>query len=465
MPDMNKKQNKPASETEGVIMPSIKDAGIKNLQAAGKPVASRQTGNMMTVSPQGQKKGPVSMKPRPPAPPPDEYDDEDEDDEYEEYEERDFRPVRLRRDGKTGCLGGLMYAVFVISISIILACMGWMAASDVLALHKEPMTITVVIPREIFTYEKETDEDGNTKTVSRADIDYVASLLKDSGIIEYTMLFKLYSAISDASAKIDPGSYELNTEFDYRALVKKMQFGSESMLETKVTIPEGFTMAQIFERLVSNRICSAEDLYEAAANYNYNYSFLGDAEIGDAARLEGFLFPDTYYFYQGEQASNVLNRFLRNMYNKITDEMQNAAQQMELSFREVIIIASMIESEAADDDERDLVASVIYNRLRVGMPLEIDATIQYVLPERKPNLSEADLMTDSPYNTYLHTGLPPGAISNPGIPSVEAALDPASTDWFFYALNTETGSHEFFRTYDEFSAFVETQDYSVLWQR
>ena len=456
MPDNYKSLNRPAPENgepdkDPAVKPRRRDGWVEySFGRTGIPASANDAGVKNPA--QEHKKPPKEIK----APLP------EEDEEFDEYEKRDFRPVRLRRDSKTGCLGGLMYAVFVISISIILACMAWMAASDVLALNKAPLTVTVVIPREIFTYDKEEDEDGNIKTVARADIDYVASLLKDSGIIEYTILFKLYSAISDASAKIDPGSYELNTEFDYRALVKKMQFGSESMLETTVTIPEGFTMAQIFERLEANGICKTEDLCEAAANYRYSYGFLEDVETGDKARLEGFLFPDTYNFYQGEQASNVINRFLRNMYNKTTEEMFNRAQQAGMSFREVIIIASMIESEAGADDERALIASVIYNRLNAGMPLEIDATIQYVLPERKPNLSEIDLLTDSPYNTYLHAGLPPGAISNPGLASINAALIPESTDYFYYALNTDTGKHEFFKTYDEFSAFVETQDYGAL---
>lgn len=382
-----------------------------------------------------------------------------EEKDEEEPEERDYRPVRGRRYGKVGCMGGLMYAAFVICLSIIIACVGWVAASDVLALNKEPHTGTVVLPKDIFTYEEVEDKDGKVKTVSHADIDYVATALHDSGIIKYTALFKLYASISSTAEKLDPGSYELSTEHDYWALVKKMQTGSEAMLETTVTFPEGYTMNQIFEVLESNDICAAEDLYEAAANYNYSYSYLGEMETGNSLRLEGFLFPDTYNFYQGEQAANVINKMLVNLHYKVTAEMYTQAEKLGLTFRQAVIIASMIESEAANDDERAAIASVIFNRLKAGMPLQIDATIQYVLPERKPNLSEADLETESPYNTYKYTGLPPGAISNPGLASIRAALNPASTDYYYYALNTETGEHEFFRTYDEALAFSSTQNY------
>jgi UPF0755 protein len=383
----------------------------------------------------------------------------EEDEDEPAYEARDYMPIRTRRDGKTGCLGGIMYALFVISISVILACLGWMAASDVLALNKDPLTATITLPKDIFTYEEVETEEGETKTVSHADIDYVAQVLKDSGIIEYKMLFEFYSKLSNVDEKIDPGSYELSTEFDYRALVKKMQVGSESMLETRVTIPEGYTMAQIFEKFEENDICSAEELYDAAANYNFTYSYLGEMETGNAARLEGFLFPDTYNFYQGEQASSVINKMLATLHYKITADMLTQAENRGLTFRQIMVIASMIESEAANDEERATIASVIYNRLNTGMPLQIDATIQYILPERKANLTQADLAIDSPYNTYLYTGLPPGAISNPGMASINAALNPASTNYYYYALNTETGTHEFFQTYDEAQAFTSTQNY------
>ena len=216
-----------------------------------------------------------------------ELDNEDFDDGLEE---RDYYPIRFRRDGRTGCLGGLMYAVFVISVSIILACVGWMAATDVLALNKPDHTATITIPKDVV--KTTVNEEG--KKVEVVDIDYVADQLKNSGIIEYKFLFKLFSRISKAAEKIDPGTYELSAQYDYRALVKKMQVGSGSQVGTTITFPEGYTMAQIFEKLEENDICPVEDLYEAAANYNYSYSFLEGMEPGEASRLEGYLFPDTY---------------------------------------------------------------------------------------------------------------------------------------------------------------------------
>ena len=378
--------------------------------------------------------------------------------------ERAYMPIRSRRDGKTGCLGGLMYFVFVISLSIILACVGWMAASDVLALNKDYTEGTVTLPESIFSEKQieEENEDGTvtTKTVQSADIDYVANVLKDAGIIEYKPLFKLFCKVTHADRKLDPGTYELNTKCDYNALVLRMQTASISMVTTTITFPEGYTMQQIFEKLESEGICSVEDLMDAAANYIYDYPFLEWSEPGDASRLEGYLFPDTYEFYQGEQASSAINKFLLNFHGKLTADMYTQADNLGISLHQAVIVASMIEAEAANNDERANIASVIYNRLNQGMPLQIDATVMYALGEHKEHLTEEDLKVESPYNTYTNTGLPAGPICNPGLASINAALNPASTSYLYYALDTETGTHRFFTSYSEFEAFTATQDYT-----
>ena len=219
-------------------------------------------------------------------------------------------------------------------------------------------------------------------------------------------------------------------------------------------------MQEIFERLEENGICTVEELYEAAAEYSYNYSFLEWATPGDASRLEGYLFPDTYEFYQGEQASNAINRFLLNFHGKLTADMYAQAESLNISLHQAVIIASMIEAEAANDEERATIASVIYNRIAANMPLQIDATVMYALGEHKEYLTEQDLQVDSPYNTYLYTGLPAGPICNPGLASLNAALNPADTSYLYYALDTETGTHQFFTNYSDFEAFTATQNYT-----
>ena len=381
--------------------------------------------------------------------------------------ERPVRPAEPevpRRAGRSGCLGGLIYFAFVVSISIILACVGWMAASDVLALNKEPVTATVTLDKTEFkdvtiSY---TDAEGNAKERSghQVSVGYVAKQLKDAGIIKYKGLFELYCSVSHAKTKIDPGTYELSTNYDYRALVKKMQVGSGAMVTTKVTIPEGYTMEQIFHKLEDENVCSYDDLMDAAANYSYNYSFIDQSMQGDAKRLEGFLFPDTYEFYQGMQASSAINKFLENFHDRLTAEMLEKADERGMTMQEVVTVASMIEKEAANDDERAMIAAVIYNRIEAGMPLQIDSTIMYVLPEHKDVLTVADTKIDSPYNTYQNKGLPPTPIANPGLASIKATLSPASTQALYYALDAESGTHKFFTNYGEFQAFVAKQSYS-----
>ena len=388
-----------------------------------------------------------------------------EDEEFK-VEERDYRPIRRRRDGKSGILGGLMYATFVICISVILACGAWMAACDVLALNKEEASATLYLPKEIFSMKEQDvkDEDGKvtgTKKVQAADIDFVASALKNAGIIEYKGLFKLFAKVSHADVKLDPGTYVLTTELDYRALVKNMQVGTASMVETTITFPEGMTMAQIFAKLEEAEVCSAADLYKAAEEFSFSFRFLENAGPGNSARLEGFIFPNTYDFYQGEQASSVINKFLTALHGRITADMWKQIENRGTTFRDTVIVASMIEKEAANDDERAAIASVIYNRMAAGMPLGIDSTILYVHQDYEggTQLPQAYLEEQSPYNTRINTGLPPTPICNPGMASINAALNPADTGYYYYALDAESGTHRFFANSYEFEAFVATQNY------
>ena len=239
-----------------------------------------------------------------------------------------------------------------------------------------------------------------------------------------------------------------------------MRAGSASTVTVDVTLPEGFTMRQIFQRLEEMNVCSYDELMESAANDKFNYSFLEGTEEGDASRLEGFLFPDTYEFYVGMQASSAINKMLETFYYKQTADMLKQASDMNMSMREIVNVASLIEKEAANDGERALIASVIYNRIYAGMQLGIDASILYEYPDHEGAPTAEMLQTDSPYNTRIRTGLPPTPICNPGMASITAALNPESTSYYYYALDTATGEHRFFTNETEFNNFVATQDYS-----
>lgn len=380
----------------------------------------------------------------------------------DEQTERDYRPVRQSHEYKSGCLGGIMYFAFVLCISVILACLAWMAVSDALALNKSGFSAEITLPTSIFTSETVDafDEQGiktGTKKVTHADIGYVANELKEAGLIEYKWLFEMFCKISTADEKVRPGTYELQSSYDYRALIKNMRPGSGAAMTIKVTIPEGFTMRQIFERLEENEVCSFDDLMEAATNASFNYDFLEGTEPGDPGRLEGFLFPDTYEFYVGMQASSAINKLLETFYYKQTADMLKMADYRGLSMHDVVVLASLIEKEAANDEERPIISSVIYNRFAAGMSLGLESAMLYIHPEHE-GLPTAEMMEeDSPYNLNKNLGMPPTAICSPGLPSINAALNPANTQYYYFMLDNETGAHKFFTNYNDFYNFVRSQ--------
>lgn len=368
-----------------------------------------------------------------------------------------------KNENKSGLAGGALYFLFVISVSIILACLAWAAATDVLGFKSSDTVAQITLDKDKFTYQevKVTDDDGNIKTkkVHYADMSYVADQLKDNGIIKYKWLFKLFGSVYNADEKIDPGTYELKAIYDYKALVKKMTSGSAAMVTKKITFPEGYTMRQIFKKLNAEGVCDYDELMDAAANSTFNYSFLEGTEKGDANRLEGFLFPDTYEFYEGMPAATAINKLLEVFHYKMTAEMLEWQEESGYTMREIVTIASMIEKEAANDTEQYTIASVIYNRLKKDWPLQIDSTTLYEYPDHEGAPTAEMLAKDSPYNTRISKGLPPSPICSPGITSIRAALQPSSTNYMYYALNTATGQHEFFKTADAFNAFVATQNY------
>lgn len=368
-----------------------------------------------------------------------------------------------KSENKSGLAGGALYFLFVISVSIILACLAWAAATDVLGFKSSDTVAQITLDKDRFTYQEVevTDDDGNIKTkkVHYADMSYVADQLKDNGIIKYKWLFKLFGSVYNADEKIDPGTYELKAIYDYKALVKKMTSGSAAMVTKKITFPEGYTMRQIFKKLDAEGVCDYDELMDAAANSTFNYSFLEGTEKGDANRLEGFLFPDTYEFYEGMPAATAINKLLEVFHYKMTAEMLEWQEESGYTMREIVTIASMIEKEAANDTERYTIASVIYNRLKKDWPLQIDSTTLYEYPDHEGAPTAEMLAKDSPYNTRISKGLPPSPICSPGITSIRAALQPSSTNYMYYALNTATGQHEFFKTADAFNAFVATQNY------
>ena len=349
------------------------------------------------------------------------------------------RRPRRRRSAASKVAGAFLYVLVVLASSVILSTVGWVWACDLLGLNKEPVSIEIEI---------DDDTDFNT----------VVDTLEEKGLIQYKFLFKLYAAFSHAEDKIAPGKYELNTEMDYHALVSSMGSSSSTRLTTNVTIKEGLTIDQVFELLDDRGVCSVERLRDMAANWDYAFDWLRDRPLGDYHRLEGYLFPDTYTFEMGENPKFVINKMLVNFDSKMDEYMaQFSAEGAIYSLHDIVTVASMIEKET-DGTDYQTISSVIYNRLTnpaaetVGY-LQIDATLVYINGGKVPTLADREI--DSPYNTYKYQGLPAGPISNPGMESLMAAMNPESTNYYFYVLNPETKRHEFTRTYAEHDALVQ----------
>ena len=379
------------------------------------------------------------------------------DEKRTERQSRSNPPKRRRRRRRLGVVGALLYVAFVIGISTFLATYGWTLANDVLALNKVDHSAVITLPDTIFVEKEimvetdEMDENGEpimeTKLVDAADIDYVAERLKEGGLIEHEWLFKLFCTITKSDIKLQPGTYTLDTDMDYRAVVANLGSTAANRATVTVTFTEGSTVDQIFEQLEKKGVASVEDLQNMAANHPYKFSFLQEIPLGDYHRLEGYLFPDTYNFYVGDDPKYVINKMLLNFDARFTDEMREKVVEKGYSIYEILTIASLIEKETDGSDEK-IIASVIYNRLNsreTAGKLQIDATLVYINGGRKP--VEADKEIDSPYNTYMYEGLPAGPIANPGMAAIRAAMNPEKTNYYYYVLNPASNRHEYSTNY------------------
>ena len=409
------------------------------------------------------------------------YSDEVPQDELPQEEpEEPEPPVRKRRPkmkkgygllGIPHILATVIWLAIILAIGVSLGRTLWVCAADVLAFGREEAQHSVTI----------TDSDN---------IETIATKLKNAGLIRYPGLFELYASVAVDEGEITPGTYTLSTLYDYHALVKSMNTYSSARETVEVLIPEGYTCAQIFALLEEKGVCTATELEEYAANGEIkDYWFLEGVERGTPYCLEGFLFPDTYEFYVGDSAGRVLGKLLGDKVGgfevRFTDLMQEKLATLnerlsammkkngydqayidahQMTIHDVVIVASMIEKESTGADAYDI-ASVIYNRLTNAKNypyLNIDATIIYALggnidPEtgNVKELTAEDLALDSPYNTYLYTGMIPGPIANPGTNSLLAALDPNDTKYYYYVYDHVAGEHLFSKNKKEHDKNVE----------
>ncbi|HHV63668.1 MAG TPA: endolytic transglycosylase MltG [Peptococcaceae bacterium] len=275
----------------------------------------------------------------------------------------------------------------------------------------------------------------------------IAKALEEMGIIRSAEAFRQLCRVEKADAKLKAGMYYLSPALSSREILDILLQGPEPDY-IKVTIPEGYTVAEIVSTLAKNGLGTEKELYQAMQSFGTkDYSFLKDVPDGET-RLEGFLFPDTYFFDRQSTPREVINRFLERFEKELTAQVKARLEELNTSVYAWVTKASIVEREAVKQEERAIIAGVFENRLRLGMPLQSCATVQYILGEVKPVLSIEDTEIDSPYNTYKYPGLPPGPIANPGHASLNAALYPAQTDYLYFVAKND-GTHAFATTYNE----------------
>ncbi len=270
--------------------------------------------------------------------------------------------------------------------------------------------------------------------------------LERAGVVRSRFAFVAVAMLQGSERKLRAGEYEVPRGASTPDVVALLESGR--VRQHTVLLPEGGTVSDVARALEAERLASADEVLRFAADA----PFLRSLDI-DAASIEGYLFPDTYHFVRGQTVPEMLGKMVQRLRQKLTPEIVGQARARGLTPHEVLTLASIIEREARAPEERRLISAVFWNRLRLDMPLQADPTVQYAVGKERSAPTRADLVVEHPFNTYRHAGLPPGPIASPGLPSIEAALDPAPVGYLYFVAKDER-HHYFSRTVEEHNAAV-----------
>lgn len=285
-----------------------------------------------------------------------------------------------------------------------------------------------------------------------ASVEKLALDFEVKGVIKNKNYFILYCKLNRLEGNIKSANIIIQPQINLKELLYKLKTGASDFIV--VTIPEGFTLYQIGERLEKNNLADKNSFVNISLKDLNDEAFLGSRN-GIIHDLEGFLFPDTYYIpknFSEKDTANLMYNTFKSIFSK---QYINRAKELGMSINEIVTIASLIEREAANDKERSRISGVVYNRLKSGMLLQIDAAVIYANTKGERHMDRvvySDLKINSRYNTYLYKGLPPGPIASPGKASIEAALYPENNDYLYYVAGE--GGHVFSKTYEEHQANV-----------
>jgi UPF0755 protein len=282
----------------------------------------------------------------------------------------------------------------------------------------------------------------------------IAPRLQREGLITDSQLFLYLVRYRGVDVQLEAGEYELRPNMTMDEIIETLQHGR--LRELSVTIPEGKRAEEVAALLEDRGLVDAETFLDLVRAGSSAYDFLADRPADAPASLEGYLFPDTYRIPIDYDEGQILDLMLATFGERFSPEMRQAAHERGMSIHEVVTLASIVEREAVVAEERPIIASVYLNRLQQGMYLQSDPTVQYALGYQEdtaqwwkvPMSLEQDVQVDSPYNTYMYPGLPPGPICSAGLASIQAVLEPADTSYLFFFSKFD-GSHAFAETYEE----------------
>ena len=274
----------------------------------------------------------------------------------------------------------------------------------------------------------------------------IARRLREADVVRSPEAFVALSVLRGSARALRAGEYEFPRETTTLGALRLLESGKVRL--HLVLHPEGATVAELARALEQQRLARAADVTRVASDP----AFLRSLGV-EATSLEGYLFPDTYHFARGLTPEQILTRMVQRLRAKLTPDMLTRARERRLDIHQLLTLASIIEREAAVQEERPLISAVFWNRLEIGMPLQADPTVQYAVGKERRALTRTDLATDHPYNTYVRPGLPPGPIASPGVSAIEAALDPAPVKYLYFVASDDH-RHHFSTTIGEHNAAV-----------
>ncbi len=304
---------------------------------------------------------------------------------------------------------------------------------------------------EFMRTESRDGEDVTVTIEQGSSLSEIADVLKENNVIKYKNVFIARVKADKKASALNYGTFLMNTGMSITDVIDTMEHNKFVKATVTLTVPEGFSAEQIARRAADLGLCG-EDAFLKALDDEYEYDFLKEIPDKDGIKykLQGFLFPKTYEFYTDATAHEIIDTML----SQFETEMKSVKKKSDISLYDAITMASLIEREAKLDEERPMIAGVMYNRIKDGMRLQIDATVAYVVSDGRYDVNRVthkDLKVDSPYNTYKVNTLPAGPIANPGLSSIQAAYNPDKHDYYYYHTDTKKndGSHIFTKTYDE----------------